>query len=99
MDGQRNLRSIGILSRWQKGNLNCQSFLRRNNSLQRRDNDLLTLFEIVEFELKVERDSILDWIDLNRFIYTKVEDSLSSTDPKSIILGKMLLRSGKVGYA
>lgn len=77
MDGQRNLRSVGILGRRQKGNLNCQSFLRRNDSLQRRDNDLLTLLEIVELELKIKRNRILDWIDLNRLILTKVEDSLS----------------------
>ena len=41
MDGQRNIGSIGILGRWQKGDLHCQSLLRRNDSLERSDNDLL----------------------------------------------------------
>jgi hypothetical protein len=64
-----------------------------------RNDDLLALLRVVELELEVERDGIFDGVVLNAFTLTKVEGYLSSTEPKSIILGKMLRRSGKVGYA
>ena len=58
----------------------------------------MTLLIIKEFKLKIERNSVLNWIILKIILVdTKVDVSLTYTVPKSINFGNILLKSGKVG--
>jgi len=60
----------------------------------------LTLFSIKELKLKIKWDYIFNRIILKIILVnTKVDVYLSYTAPKSINFGKILLKSGKVGYA
>ena len=70
-----------------------------NNTFQRVNADLVALFEVGKLKLKVERHRVFDGVVLNYEKTTKVEGYLTSTEPKSITFGNIVLRSGKVGYA
>ena len=65
IDGQSDLRLIGTFSIGQEGDLDGESLLGRDNSLQGRDDDLLALLLVVELKLKIEWNRVLDGVVLS----------------------------------